>query len=128
MSNPFSSAPPAQHISPYPATSDSSHGGDYKASYDDLIDEYGSEYAPNGRHQTIAVDSATMSPIARFPNPPQPSYNTTYSPSLKPAATVRRVDWGYPPSPPAKEKEKPNLFTKVRAFRVPCPACNPCLF
>jgi hypothetical protein len=95
-----------QGASPYPPTSDMSHE-DYKASYDDLIDEDASQFAPNAQHQTVAVNTA------RSPPAPQHKQSQSIGFALDGPAGGKGGDWDYPPTSLGKEN-KSNLWARVR--------------
>jgi hypothetical protein len=100
-----------QHLSPYPAHSDMSHEEDYKASYDDLIEEGNTPYTPYSGHQTVAVNTSGMTPsIQRQPSQQMQSNH----PSTDGGASTKRIDWGYPPPLATKQEDKKTFWQKVR--------------
>jgi hypothetical protein len=76
---------------------------EYKASYDDLIDDYSAPYAPNARHQTYAIGAPTATSHRRG-NSIQKASASTYS--LKNSdETHDGLPPLYPPLKASKEKE-----------------------
>jgi hypothetical protein len=110
MSDPTYYGARDQSASPYPPVSDMSHE-DYKASYDDLIDDDASQFVPNARHQTIAVNTT------RSPPAPQHKKSQSIGFALNGPAGSKGGDWDYPPQSVAKE-DKSSFWARVRVLRA----------
>ncbi|EIN13598.1 hypothetical protein PUNSTDRAFT_117326 [Punctularia strigosozonata HHB-11173 SS5] len=116
---------PAQpdYLSPYPQDpSESSHEGDYKASYEDLIDEHDAPYSKTTGHQTIAIDPTTAAGHRRGPSYPlshQPTYSSEFN-ATQESVPRKGVEWGYPPSPPQRDKEKPSIWSQLVPDSLAC--------
>ncbi|KAL0950861.1 hypothetical protein HGRIS_007620 [Hohenbuehelia grisea] len=117
-------APPARYPDPpsddmtYPSPSQSHP--DYKASYDDLIDEYSSPYAVTSNHKTFNVDvDAPLTPTGNhYRGPSKPV-------SLSQTTTKHSEDFdsphsAYPPGPPLKEADTRTFWQKVLPESLAC--------
>jgi hypothetical protein len=90
---------------------------EYKASYDDLIDEYATPYTANSRHQTFTLATpgsdghrgGSSVPLGSKIMSSKQSDDTSHEPSSH----------AYPPLPPVKESDPRSLWQKVR-FRWLC--------
>jgi len=111
-----------QHQRSYPSQSEYDlNNNEFKASYDDLIDEYASPYSPNTRHQTYAVDAPPL-------NSPQhrrgPSFPLS---SQKPPIFSKQSDdtshelspVAYPPPPPPKVDTR-GFWQKILPESIAC--------
>jgi hypothetical protein len=112
--NPYSGAP-RQHT-PYLLSQSSTTEEDFKASYDDLIDEYAAPYETNVRHQTFAITS-----------PAQNHHRGNSIPlSNKAAYTSKQSDdtsetsYAYPPPVPVKELDTRSFWQKILPESVAC--------
>jgi hypothetical protein len=101
------------HASPYPPRSDMSHEEDYKASYDDLIDGDAPQYAPNARHQTVAVN-AMSSPIGGPQRPGKPNQSISYA-----LDSNKQGGWDYPPTSMGKKEDNMTFWARVRPALAP---------
>lgn len=98
--------------SPYYAPrQNQSQDEDFKASYDDLIDEYSAPYAANSRHQTFAVETSMNSDLRRGPSYPlaQKAAFSKHSDDI--SQDTSHV--AYPPLPPTKEVDTRGFWEKV---------------
>ena len=91
------------------------HSEDFKASYDDLIDEYSSPYASNARHQTFAVSTSPHTHRRGNSIPLQKAF------SKHSDDTYDTSDIVYPPVMATKEADDRSVWQKVRRFRVYSP-------
>uniref|UniRef100_A0A8H7Y659 Uncharacterized protein n=1 Tax=Psilocybe cubensis TaxID=181762 RepID=A0A8H7Y659_PSICU len=87
---------------------------DFKASYDDLIDEYSAPYASNTRHQTFAVGTPTHHAHYRANSIPLSSKGAPQSDDTHDTAYV------YPPALPTKEVDTRTLWQKVLPESLAC--------
>lgn len=86
---------------------------DFKASYDDLIDENSAPYGTNARHQTYTVQTPSHPDHRRgpsYPLAPKSSYSIKQSND-----TVTDISdiGGYPPPLPTKEVDTRGFWQKV---------------
>jgi len=92
---------------------------DYKASYDDLIDEYAAPFAANSRHQTYSVETPTTNNQHRGPYPMGhksiSSWKLSEDTSHEPSQHV-----SYPPLPPMKEADTRSLWQKILPESLAC--------
>ncbi|PPQ98269.1 hypothetical protein CVT26_013537 [Gymnopilus dilepis] len=111
----YSQSSHPQH-SPYLQPTPSTTQEDFKASYDDLIDEYAAPYATNTRHQTFAIGS-----------PPSSHQRSDSIPlTAKGAYTSKQSDdthetsYAYPPPVAAKEVDPRSFWQKVLPESLAC--------
>jgi hypothetical protein len=118
----YSHSKQPSYLSPYPPppSTSLSHDDEFKASYDDLIDAGGSNYSRNAGHQLVNIDQANMNNagqggLTRNPSyPGQSSYSVNDSTADLAGGGGKRIDWGYPPTPP-KKIEQQSFWSKVRS-------------
>ncbi|KAF8168309.1 hypothetical protein B0H34DRAFT_647127 [Crassisporium funariophilum] len=101
---------PSQNRPYLQPNSDSNHD-DFKASYDDLIDDYSAPYAANSRHQTFAVGTP-MSPQAHHRGNSIPLSNKAAF-SSKQSDETHDTSYAYPPAIPVKEVDNRTLWQKI---------------
>jgi hypothetical protein len=91
---------------------------DYKASYDDLIDDYSAPYAPNARHQTFAISTPNASHRRGQSATLQKASSSSIS--LKHSDDTHDDPPLYPPIGSSKEKEVDTrtIWQKVRLQRM----------
>jgi hypothetical protein len=105
----------AAYIPSDPSRSQNSVHDDYKASYDDLIDEYSSPYVANSRHQTFTITSPDSDGHRRDPSVPFGSKNMSSKQSDD--MSHEPLSHAYPPLPPTKDADSQSLWQKVRCRR-----------
>jgi hypothetical protein len=110
------------YLTPYPQDpSESSHEGDFKASYEDLIDDQDAPYSKTTGHRTISIDPVNAAAGHRrgtsFPLSQQPSFSSEFH-GTQESVPRKGVEWGYPPSPPKRDRDKPSLWAQVCLYRV----------
>lgn len=98
----------AQH-SPYLQANPSTTQEDFKASYDDLIDEHASPYSANAQHQTFAVGTPNHT-HQRGTSIPLSSKNA-YASNM--SDDTHETTSSYPPILPSKEVDTRTLWQKV---------------
>lgn len=91
---------------------------DYKASYDDLIDEYAAPYTANSRHQTFTLDSPTSHGHRRVPSVPLGSKGSPFKQSDD--MFHESLSHEYPPLPPTKEVDSRSLWQKILPESLAC--------
>ncbi|RXW20611.1 hypothetical protein EST38_g5229 [Candolleomyces aberdarensis] len=92
---------------------------DYKASYDDLIDEYSAPYAPNTHHQTFAVGTPQTSHRRGISTTLGKASSSTYS--LKHSDDTHETQTpAYPPIKPAKEVDTRTIWQKIIPESLAC--------
>lgn len=84
---------------------------EYKASYDDLIDEYATPFAANARHQTYAVETPTDH--RRRPSFPMSKQSISSSKLSDETAQDTPSHVSYPPLPPTKDVDTRSIWQKV---------------
>jgi hypothetical protein len=91
----------------------------YKASYDNLIDEYATPYSANAQHQTYTLQPSSTQYRSGFSHPPTPSYPSEYTSKDSEETTIEapRI---YRPAPAAKESDPRGFWRKVG----PCSATS----
>jgi hypothetical protein len=103
------SAHPAE--SPYRPylQSTASSQDDFKASYDDLIDEYSSPYTANAQHQTFAVGAPTQNhkKVHSIPLSNDSAFASKQSDDTHDTA------YNYPPAVPAKDIDTRSVWQKA---------------
>lgn len=96
--------------SPYPYLQPTAPSQDeFKASYDDLIDEYSSPYAANARHQTFAVGTPTQN-HKRVHSIPL-SNNSAFA--SKHSDDTLDTAYNYPPAVPVKDIDTRSVWQKA---------------
>lgn len=101
---------PANQVhSPYLQTQPAATQEDFKASYDDLIDDYSEPYAANARHQTFTVGTPNQT-HHRGPSIPLSSKSVFTS---KQSDDTHETSYGYPPAVPPKEIDTRSFWQKV---------------
>lgn len=86
---------------------------EYKASYDDLIDEYAAPFATNARHQTYAVETPTSKNHNRGPSFPLSKQSISSSKLSDETTQEPSSHVSYPPLPPVKEVDTRSFWQKV---------------
>jgi hypothetical protein len=86
---------------------------EYKASYDDLIDEYATPYTANSRHQTFTLESPASDGHRRGPSVPLGS--KIISSKQSDDTSSEPSSHAYPPLHPMKEGDSRSLWQKVRS-------------
>lgn len=89
---------------------------DFKASYDDLIDEYSSPYTPNAQHQTFAVGTPTQN-HKRVHSIPLSSDSAFAS---KQSDDTHDTAYNYPPAVPAKDIDTRSVWQKILPESLAC--------
>ena len=82
---------------------------EFKASYDDLIDEYSAPYAANARHQTFAVGTPTQAHQRGHSIPL--SNNSAFA--SKQSDDTHDTAYNYPPAVPVKEIDTRSFWQKA---------------
>lgn len=102
------------------------HDDEYKANYDDLIDEYASPYAANARHQTYAVEapSLTTPQHRRGPSFPLSSQKPQMSSKHSDDTSHDLSPVAYPPPAPLTVDTR-GFWQKVKSTQ---PLLHPCSF
>lgn len=90
------------------------HSEDFKASYDDLIDEYSSPYASNARHQTFAVNTSPHTHRRGNSIPLQKAF------SKHSDDTFDTSDIVYPPVMATKEADDRSVWQKLLPESMAC--------
>jgi hypothetical protein len=93
----------------------------YKASYDDLIDEYASPYSRNAQHKIFSVDAPVASfdrqrptyPLGTRPSISKPSISSEFSPKESEEGTVVAAPQAYPPTSNVKEVDARGFWDKI---------------
>jgi hypothetical protein len=93
----------------------------YKASYDDLIDEYATPYSLNAQHKVFSVDTPIASNERRRPAYPpgtkpslsKPSISSEFSPKESEEGTVVAYPQAYPPTSNVKEVDPRGFWDKI---------------
>ncbi|KAF8640856.1 hypothetical protein AX17_000504 [Amanita inopinata Kibby_2008] len=99
-----------------PTSRDSFQQDEFKASYDDLLDENVTPFAPNARHKTFTVN--TMSDHRRGPSVPF-SHKTHFA--AKPSDDISQATHvTYPPQHVTKEVTPPSLWQKLLPESLAC--------
>ncbi|KAH8100528.1 hypothetical protein BXZ70DRAFT_1022471 [Cristinia sonorae] len=109
-----------QHPSNYQYPSQQPHipDEDAKAPYDDLIDQYAAPYTSNAQHKTfnLAHGRTTSFPLTHKPTNPSDVSTKDIE-----GSTTEGHDWGYPPGPPAAEKEEQqSVWSKFIPDSIAC--------
>jgi len=89
----------------------------YKASYDDLIDEYASPYSRNAHHKTFALETPIGS-YGRRPSYPLGPIST--SPKDSEESTAVAFPQAYPPASTAKEVDSRGFWDKILPESMAC--------
>jgi hypothetical protein len=113
--NAYSNAP-RQHT-PYLFSQPSTTQEDFKASYDDLIDEYAAPYEAIVRHQTFAIISPQQQSHHRGHSIPL-SNKAAYA--SKQSDDTHETSYAYPPPVPVKEVDTRSFWQKVLPESVAC--------
>ncbi|PFH46991.1 hypothetical protein AMATHDRAFT_153213 [Amanita thiersii Skay4041] len=100
-----------------PSTPNSFHHDEYKASYDDLLDENVSPYGQNAHHKTFTVD--TTPSHHRGPSMPL-SHKTHFSAKQSDDLSHDTSHITYPPLPVAKEQSSPSFWRKLLPESLAC--------
>ncbi|KAF9459471.1 hypothetical protein BDZ94DRAFT_1381924 [Collybia nuda] len=93
---------------------------EYKASYDDLIDEYSAPFATNARHQTYAVATPTSKNHRRGPSFPLSKQSISSSKLSDETAQEPASHVSYPPLPPVKEVDTRSFWQKILPESMAC--------
>lgn len=89
---------------------------EFKASYDDLIDEYSAPYAANARHQTFAVGTPTQAHQRGHSIPL--SNNSAFA--SKQSDDTHDTAYNYPPAVPVKEIDTRSFWQKILPESLAC--------
>ncbi|KAF8078371.1 hypothetical protein FPV67DRAFT_1663123 [Lyophyllum atratum] len=90
---------------------------EYKASYDNLIDEFAKPFTANTNHQTFAVETPTLSNHRRGPSFP---LTKTFSSKHSDDTSHGPSHVSYPPLPPVKETDTRSLWQKILPESLAC--------
>jgi len=103
----------------YPQTSRTQHDRpeEFKASYDDLIDEYAAPYSATAHHQTFSIGNGSQH--RRVPSYPM---QKTFSSKLSDETheTHETASTAYPPPPTAKEVDPRSFWQKILPESLAC--------
>ena len=111
---------PSHYLSPYPPPANSTDVPDaYKASYDNLIDEYAAPYTTNSNHETYTIQSPSLDARTGVPLPHTPSISSQYTSKQSVDDTAPTSTRAYPPPPLAKEPDSRPLWRKARFIFSP---------
>jgi hypothetical protein len=108
----------AAHIPSDPSRSQNSVHDDYKASYDDLIDEYSSPYVANSHHQTFTLTPPNSDGHRRDPSVPLGSKSISSKQSDD--MSYEPLSHAYPPLPPTKDADPQSLWQKMIPESLAC--------
>ncbi|CAL1696480.1 unnamed protein product [Somion occarium] len=109
----------------YPHTPRSPHfdDEDTKVPYDDLIDQYATPYRQNSQHKAYTVNPSAFNASGAVPSYPLTHKKTNLSDATSKdleGGTSEGLDWGYPPSPPKKDKEERSCWPNVIPDSIAC--------
>ncbi|KIM48406.1 hypothetical protein M413DRAFT_230767 [Hebeloma cylindrosporum] len=89
---------------------------EFKASYDDLIDEYSAPYAANARHQTFAVGTPTETHKRGLSIP----LSNSSAFASKQSDDTHDTAYNYPPAVPVKEVDTRSVWQKILPESLAC--------
>ncbi|KAF9480473.1 hypothetical protein BDN70DRAFT_979378 [Pholiota conissans] len=103
--------------SPYLQTQPAATEEDFKASYDDLIDDYSTPYTANARHQTYTVGTPNQT---HHRGPSIPLSSKSAFTSKQSDDTHETSAYGYPPAVPPKEVDTRSFWQKILPESMAC--------
>ncbi|KAF5368486.1 hypothetical protein D9758_002348 [Tetrapyrgos nigripes] len=92
------------------------HQDEYKASYDDLIDQYAAPYGSNANHQTYALKSSPSQHRRAPSHPLKPGFSSKQSDDT--SHDLQAV--AYPPTAPPKEIDTRSFWSKYLPESMAC--------
>ncbi|KAJ8507522.1 hypothetical protein ONZ45_g10113 [Pleurotus djamor] len=120
MSGPYraDSAYPAQPH--HPQQLNTPYQQDYKASYDDLIDEYAAPYGASSGHKTFNVETPLTSDLRRNPTQLSTQKQAPFSSKQSEETDYDSTYAAYPPAPPQKEVDTRTFWQKILPESIAC--------